>query len=149
MQDQNKCDVYKIRSSAPRANPMAVNRGLLPIRDTNLLVVKSHAKITDALNGLFDVRLLVSLDVDVALYTLGRHHRFDLQWLILIGESDELGHQLQDGGTLLADPALDHPEVRVSGDERRSSAATDDTAATIWGHWSRIARYTASECATK
>ena len=80
---------------------------------THLLGVQPHPEVADALDGRLDVRLLVGLDVDVALDALGRHHRLDLQRLLLVGERDELGHQLHHGGTLLADPTLDHPQVGV------------------------------------
>jgi hypothetical protein len=48
---------------------------------SNLLLIVANAQITDALDGMLDVRLLVGLDVDVAFQALLGHHRLDLERL--------------------------------------------------------------------
>ena len=47
----------------------------------DLLLIVADAQISDSLDGVLDVSLLVGLDVDVAFQPLLGHHRLDLQRL--------------------------------------------------------------------
>ena len=58
-----------------------VQRASVKSARADLLLIVADAQISDSLDGVLDVSLLVGLDVDVAFQSLFGHHRLDLQRL--------------------------------------------------------------------
>ena len=78
-----------------------------------MLIIHAHAETVDSLDGLRDVGLFEGLNVNVALQSVHRQHRRDLERFRGVSEGDAFPHQQQHRRPLLSNPTLDHPQIRI------------------------------------